>query len=330
MAKCGNDPMLQRGLDEAEKTRETASSFANIFRIPDIDIVNSTPSLAYLRQDTEFMDLLRRAETDSSVKESLTKDPRYTAILYARLAQIDPKFASSIPQTAPSSQPSPPSSSSSPKPSSTASSASPKPAKEPVPELSEKEKEVQSLKEAGNALYKKKDLEGALAKYQAALEVDPQNVTVRNNVSAVLLEQGKLDECVAYCNETVEIARAVHAKYEDVARAYIRIGNAELKRENYEAAKEAFLSSRTESPLKGVEDKIRQCDRLLEEAKKRAYLNPEEVFPRFSVDRRPSRRRSAGTRCSCRAISPRPSGSTTRRSVATRATRRSTATARRR
>ena len=56
-----------------------------------------------------------------------------------------------------------------------------------------------------------------------------------------------------------------------------------MKRENYAAAKEAFLSSRTESPLKGVEDKIRQCDRLLEEAKKRAYLNPEEVFRGYSV-----------------------------------------------
>ena len=275
--------MLQRGLAEVEKAKETAASFANIFRVPDIDIVNSTPSLAYLRQDAEFMELLRKAETDASVKESITKDPRYTAILDARLAQIDPKFASSFAQAAqptaqPTAQPAQPAS---PKPAQPA-----QPAEPPAPELSEEEKKIQALKEEGNALYKKKDFEGALAKYNAALEVDPQNVTVRNNVSAVLLEQGKLEECVAYCNETVDIARSVHAKYEDVARTYIRIGNAEMKRENYEAAKEAFLSSRTESPLKGVEDKIRQCDRLIEEAKKRAYLNPEEVFPRFLLHSR--------------------------------------------
>lgn len=289
--------MLQRGLDEAQKARETAATFSNIFRIPDIDIVNSTPSLAYLRQDAEFMDLLRKAETDASVKESLAKDPRYTAILYARLAQIDPKFATAFPPTAQPAQPAQPApsaqsaqASSTASAASTASPASPsqpeeskesKESKEPKepkePELTEEEKQVQALKAEGNALYKQKDLAGALAKYEEALRVDPQNVTVRNNVSAVLLEQGKLDECVAYCNETVEIARAVHAKYEDVARAYLRIGNAELKREHFDAAREAFLSSRTESPLKGVEDKIRQCDRLLEEAKKRAYLNPEEA-----------------------------------------------------
>lgn len=291
MAKCGNDPMLQRGLDEVEKAKETAASFANIFRVPDIDLVNSTPSLAYLRQDAEFMELLRKAETDASVKESITKDPRYTAILYARLAQIDPKFATSFAQAAQqgaqaaaqSSQSSQSSQPSQPAQQKKKEEEKKKKEEEAVPELSEEEKKVQALKEEGNALYKKKDFDGALAKYNAALAVAPQNVTVRNNVSAVLLEQGKLEECVAYCNETVEIARSVHAKYEDVARTYIRIGNAEMKRENYEAAKEAFLSSRTESPLKGVEDKIRQCDRLLEEAKKRAYLNPEEVSRGYSV-----------------------------------------------
>ena len=276
--------MLQRGLDEVEKAKETAASFANIFRVPDIDLVNSTPSLAYLRQDAEFMELLRKAETDASVKESITKDPRYTAILYARLAQIDPKFATSFAQAAQQgAQSSQSSQSSQPSQPAQQTKKEEKKKEEAVPELSEEEKKVQALKEEGNALYKKKDFDGALAKYNAALAVAPQNVTVRNNVSAVLLEQGKLEECVAYCNETVEIARSVHAKYEDVARTYIRIGNAEMKRENYEAAKEAFLSSRTESPLKGVEDKIRQCDRLLEEAKKRAYLNPEEVSRGYSV-----------------------------------------------
>ena len=239
--------MLQRGLDEVEKAKETAASFANIFRVPDIDLVNSTPSLAYLRQDAEFMELLRKAETDASVKESITKDPRYTAILYARLAQIDPKFATSFAQAAQqgaqsaaqssqSSQPSQPSQSSQPAQQTKKKEEEKKKKEEAVPELSEEEKKVQALKEEGNALYKKKDFDGALAKYNAALAVAPQNVTVRNNVSAVLLEQGKLEECVAYCNETVEIARSVHAKYEDVARTYIRIGNAEMKRENYEAA----------------------------------------------------------------------------------------------
>ena len=56
----------------------------------------------------------------------------------------------------------------------------------------------------------------------------------------------------------------------------MRLGNAEMKRGNYDAALEAFISSRTEFPLKGIEDKIKQVNRLKAEDEKRKYINPEE------------------------------------------------------
>ena len=258
ISKCGNDPMLQRGLDEASEALQTSRSVDSLFSEDNYDFVNSEPSLAYLRNDTQFMDLLKKAQTDKSSKEALAKDPRFFAILKARIERMQQE-AGFTKDSAPPAKPK-------------ESKPAPK-----EPELSEEEQRILRIKNEGNEFYKKKQYSEALERYNTILEMQPNNVTVRNNVSAVLLEQGDIEGCIKYCNETVEIARSVHAKFEDVARTYLRIGNAEMKRENYEAAKEAFLSSRTESPLKGVDDKIRQCDRLIEEAKRRSYLNPEEV-----------------------------------------------------
>lgn len=251
--------MLQRGLNEASEALQTSRSVDSLFSEDNYDFVNSEPSLAYLRSDAQFMDLLKKAQTDKKSKEALAKDPRFIAILKARIERMQRDAGFTEESAAPP-----------PKPKET------KPAPK-EPELSEEEQRILRIKNEGNEFYKKKQYSEALERYNTILEMQPNNVTVRNNVSAVLLEQGDIEGCIKYCNETIEIARSIHAKFEDVARTYLRIGNAEMKRENYEAAKEAFLSSRTESPLKGVDDKIRQCDKLIEEARRKSYLNPEEV-----------------------------------------------------
>lgn len=253
--------MLQRGLNEASESLQTSRSVDSLFSEDDYDFVNNEPSLAYLRSDTQFMDLLKRAQTDKKCKEAVAKDPRFLTILKARIERMQ-RDAGFTEESAP-----PP-----PKPAPKKAKPAPK-----EPELSEEEKKILQIKNEGNEFYKKKQYSEALERYNTILEMQPNNVTVRNNVSAVLLEQGDIEGCIKYCNETIEIARSIHAKFEDVARTYFRIGNAEMKRENYEAAKEAFLSSRTESPLKGVDDKLKQCDRMIEEARRRSYINPEEV-----------------------------------------------------
>ena len=253
--------MLQRGLNEASESLQSSRSATSIFTDNDYDFVNSDPSLAYLRSDAQFMDLLKRAQTDQHCKAALAKDPRFLTILKARIERMQREVGFTEESAPPPPKPAP-------------KKAKPAPKE---PELSEEEKKILQIKNEGNEFYKKKQYSEALEHYNTILEMQPNNVTVRNNVSAVLLEQGDVEGCIKYCNETIEIARSIHAKFEDVARTYFRIGNAEMKRENYEAAKEAFLSSRTESPLKGIDDKIRQCDRMIEEARRRSYINPEEV-----------------------------------------------------
>lgn len=77
---------------------------------------------------------------------------------------------------------------------------------------------MKTLKEEGNALYKQKSFEAALEKYRAALALDPNNIQLHNNVSAVLLEEGKFAESVANSQQAIELgaagARAVRGRGE--------------------------------------------------------------------------------------------------------------------
>ena len=53
------------------------------------------------------------------------------------------------------------------------------------------------IKAEGNALYKKKDFDGALAKYEEALKADPTHVVIMLNKAAVYAEQRNYGACFA-------------------------------------------------------------------------------------------------------------------------------------
>ena len=145
------------------------------------------------------------------------------------------------------------------------------------PEVNEEEKKILDLKTEGNQLYKKKQFEAALEKYNTILSIQPTNIPIRNNISTVYIEQGRYEECITYCNESLEIARESHAGYEDVAKIYMRMGTAQVKLERYDEGIQSYENSRMEAPIKGINDKIREATRLKEAAAKKAYINPEEV-----------------------------------------------------
>jgi tetratricopeptide (TPR) repeat protein len=48
-----------------------------------------------------------------------------------------------------------------------------------------------ACKERGNALYKQKKFEEAIAAYEEAFAIDPTNIMYLNNKAAVLIEMGK-------------------------------------------------------------------------------------------------------------------------------------------
>jgi stress-induced-phosphoprotein 1 len=118
------------------------------------------------------------------------------------------------------------------------------------PELAakrERKRAAVAKKEEGNAAYKARRFPDALAAYRAAYELDDEDITFLVNQAAVHFETGDLDACVATCRSAIERGRAIFAPYPAIAKAFARIGNAEVKRGALQAAIDAYESSLLES-----------------------------------------------------------------------------------
>ena len=61
------------------------------------------------------------------------------------------------------------------------------------------------------------------------------------------------------------------------ARAYARIGNVHFKRKNYEEAINFYQQSLAEHKIPDNAKKLQQAKRILEEQKKKEYLDPDKA-----------------------------------------------------
>merc|ERR1719482_1892678 len=80
----------------------------------------------------------------------------------------------------------------------------PAPKPEPVPEpvaVDPSKEKADALKAEGNAHYKKKEFEAALAKYAAAYEAFDEDITYLNNTAAVYFEMGDFSKCRETCDK---------------------------------------------------------------------------------------------------------------------------------
>lgn len=130
-------------------------------------------------------------------------------------------------------------------------------------------------KDKGNAAYKKKDFEAALSHYDAALKLDPTNITILTNKGAVYYEQGELDKCIKTCEEAVEIGRENRVDFKLIAKALTRIGNAYLKKDELEQAVLYFNKSLSEHRAQDVVRKVQEVQTKIKEKERLAYINPE-------------------------------------------------------
>ncbi|KAJ3003097.1 UNVERIFIED_CONTAM: hypothetical protein HDU68_005883, partial [Siphonaria sp. JEL0065] len=148
--------------------------------------------------------------------------------------------------------------------------------------LSEEEKEKKQkraasdkAKDAGNALYKKRAFDDALAKYNEAWELDETNIAVLTNKSAVLFEMGNFDECIKVCDDAVEKGREIRADFKIISKAFARMGNAYSKLNDYKNAIKYYEKSLSEHRTPEVLTKLRETEKLQKETEKEAYRNPE-------------------------------------------------------
>lgn len=143
----------------------------------------------------------------------------------------------------------------------------------------EKKKQNKKLavtaKERGNALYKQKDFEGALAAYDEAIALDPTAVLFHGNKAAVYIEMGDTDKALEICEEAIKIGRAQRAAYEHIAKLYQRMAAAYLKKDDFPSAKEMYAKAQTEHFDKAIERKVKNLQLEYDKKVRLAYINPE-------------------------------------------------------
>jgi stress-induced-phosphoprotein 1 len=158
----------------------------------------------------------------------------------------------------------------------------PAPAPEPEEDLTDEERAIKATKaravaakERGNALYKDKKFEEAIAAYDEAATLDPTNMMFLNNKAAVLIEMGQCAEAVELCEKALDIGRQNRASFDDRAKVYQRIAAAHTKTGDLHAAIEAYGKAQMEKYDKAIERKMKNMELDLKKLEKQKYINPE-------------------------------------------------------
>lgn len=148
-------------------------------------------------------------------------------------------------------------------------------AKPPTPELTDEQKQVLALKNEGNAAYTARKFDEALEFYQKALEIEPKNVNLLVNCTAVYFEKGEYEKTLEECAKAIEIGREVFADYKLIARAMTRSGNALVKLGRPKEAIDWYNKSLTEHRDAATLKSLRDLEKKIEDEERKAYINPE-------------------------------------------------------
>jgi len=132
-------------------------------------------------------------------------------------------------------------------------------------------------KEKGNALYKEKKFDEAIAEYEAAQQLDTNNIVYTINKAAALFEKGDFDACLAACDEAVAKGKEVKAPLAMLAKALGRKGTCLQKMERYEEAIAAYKTSMMETRTAEVLEKLNKCEAIWKKKKEEAYRDPEKA-----------------------------------------------------
>lgn len=255
---------LKKGLETAERMlKEMGDQYRpieNPFSDPLLwEKLKGDPKMADYLKDPEFVKIIDEIRADP---KSLTKhitDPRVTRAFATMLGvDIDVKSPRNDENSATAATAA-----------ATASATASSTKVTPVDSKAMEEKEL------GNEAYKRRDFEGALGHYNAAIELDPENISLLTNKSAVYFEMGEYEECIALCEEAVQRGRDTYADFKLIAKALGRIGSAYEKKGDLEKALEYYQRSLTDHRTADILNKMKEVERTIEANRKRAYHNPE-------------------------------------------------------
>jgi len=150
--------------------------------------------------------------------------------------------------------------------------ATPPPPKEKTPEPTDAEK----LKAEGTKLYKSKKFDEALAKYIEAGKLEPDEPVYLLNQSAVLLMQGKFDECVEICKEAIALTNDKRKDTKWIAKAHARLASVAEKKGDIDGAMQELKTSLLECSDVKVRDRLKKLEKLKKKLDKENYIDPEK------------------------------------------------------
>jgi len=261
---------LKQGVQETEAKLRNAS---NPFNDPNLEskLFQNPQTRAYL-SDPSFQFILQQLKKDPSNISTYAKDQRVMQVLSLLLGiPLDYQQPPQTPGNNNNNNNKPKDSESS----KTKSESTKKPEK-PEEKMDTNQREALAEKDLGNKAYKAKDFATAHAHYDKAIELDPKNIVFYTNKTAVLFEEGRYDECIELCEKAVDVGRENRADYQLIAKPIARIGHVHLKRKEYEKAIEELERSLSEHRADSVVKEVAKIKKMMEEEKKKAYLDPEK------------------------------------------------------
>ncbi|KAJ3706586.1 hypothetical protein LUZ61_010291 [Rhynchospora tenuis] len=280
---------LKSGLADAKAAASRAkpsgaSPFGQIFSGPDVwSKLAADPTTRGYLQQPDFMKMMMEVQKNPNMINMYLQDQRMMNVLGVllnvkmRAGGDDMEREMGAPEA---------------EAESTKRSAEPEKKKAPEPEpepepmevtdeekaAKEKKAEAQKEKEKGNAAYKKKDFETAIAHYTKAMELDDEDISYLTNRAAVYLEMGKYDECIKDCDKAVERGRELRSDFKMIARALTRKGTALLKlaktSKDFDTAIETFQKALTEHRNPDTLKKLNDAERAKKELEQQEYFDP--------------------------------------------------------
>eukprot|EP00033_Pygsuia_biforma_P002986 GCRY01003287.1.p1 GENE.GCRY01003287.1~~GCRY01003287.1.p1 ORF type:complete len:556 (-),score=142.03 GCRY01003287.1:37-1704(-) len=261
-------------LQAKEELASSMNPFGQMFKPENLMKFASHPQISKYLLEPDFIQMCNELRQSPDAINKYMSDPRVMAVLSASLG-IDLSAAGAGPmETEPQPEP----------------KKEEAPKKEPEPEpvvpeeemLSEEEKQereqkakAEAVKTKGNEFYKKKSFEEALKCYSEAIELDETNMLYLLNRSAVHLEMGSFDKGISDANKALDVGRAHRTDFKNIAKAYVRLGNAYVKKNELETACHMYEKALSEHRTADTLNKLRKAENDLRVQKAREYEDPE-------------------------------------------------------
>jgi len=148
------------------------------------------------------------------------------------------------------------------------------PPREKTPELTKAE----TLKAEGTKLYKAKKFDEALPKYIEAGNLEPDEPVYLLNQSAVLLMQGKFDECVEKCKQTIALTIDKGKDTKWIAKAHARLASVAEKKGDVDGAIQELKTSLLECSDARTRDRLKKLEKQKKKLEQLNYIDPEKAL----------------------------------------------------